>query len=72
MSKTNQLVKTLRNMSLTELENELLTIRKTQFNLRMKTVNGVLQNPHHITEARKKIARIKTLMTEKAGNSHVE
>jgi large subunit ribosomal protein L29 len=72
MSKTNQLVKTLRNMSLTELENELLTIRKTQFNLRMKTVNGVLQNAHHITEARKKIARIKTLMTEKAGNSHVE
>jgi len=72
MSKTSQMVETLRKMSLAELESELLTIRKTQFNLRMKTVNGVLEKPHFITVARKTVARIKTLMTEKAGNIHVK
>lgn len=72
MSKKSQLVETLKNMSLSELMSELLSIRKVQFNLRMKAVNGALEKPHLITEARKTVARIKTLMTEKAGNSHVE
>lgn len=67
MSKKSQLVESLRNMSQQELENELLSVRKAQFNLRMKVVNGALEKPHLITEARKKVARIKTLMTEKAG-----
>lgn len=72
MSKKSQLVESLKNMSLSELKSELLSVRKVQFNLRMKAVNGALEKPHHITEARKTVARIKTLMTEKAGNSHVE
>ena len=72
MSRLNQLKQTLRQMTPDELQKELLTIRRTQFNLRMKTVNGALEKTHLVTEARKTIARIKTLMTEKAGESHVK
>ncbi len=42
------------------------------FLLRLKRKNeGALEQPHQLTEARKQIARIKTLMTEKAGETHV-
>ncbi len=72
MSKLSDLKQVLRQMTPEELQKELLVIRRTQFNLRMKAVNGALEKPHLVTEARKTIARIKTLMTEKAGESHVE
>jgi len=67
MSKVNKLLESLRSMSVEELGSELISIRKKQFNLRMKAVNGALEKPHLITEARKTVARIKTLMTEKGG-----
>ncbi len=67
MSKINKLLESLRSMSVEELGSELISIRKKQFNLRMKAVNGALEKPHLITEARKTVARIKTLMTEKGG-----
>jgi large subunit ribosomal protein L29 len=70
MTKVSEQLKTLQEMTLNELQNELLVIRKEQFNLRMKVASGALEKTHLITEARKKIARIKTLMTQKAGNGH--
>lgn len=63
MKKINE----LRSMSLTELQTELLELRKQQFNLRMKRSAGALDKPHTITMARKTVARVKTLITEKAG-----
>lgn len=72
MSKLSDLKQALRQMTPEELQKELLVIRRAQFNLRMKAANGALEKPHLVTEARKTIARIKTLMTEKAGESHVE
>jgi large subunit ribosomal protein L29 len=61
----------LKKMTIDELQSELLNLRKEQFNLRMKKVNGVLDQTHVIRNVRKTIARVKTIMTEKAGNSHV-
>ena len=61
----------LRNMNAEELQTELLSLRKDQFTLRMKKANGSLDKTHVITQVRKSIARVKTLMTEKAGQSHV-
>ncbi|MCH9756880.1 MAG: 50S ribosomal protein L29 [Gammaproteobacteria bacterium] len=62
----------LKAMGLEELKAELLLLRKQQFLLRLKRKNeGALEQPHQLTEARKQIARIKTLMTEKAGETHV-
>lgn len=66
MKKINE----LREMNSEELNTELLSLRKDQFTLRMKKANGALDKTHHITMVRKTIARVKTLMTEKAGKSH--
>ncbi|KTC65214.1 50S ribosomal protein L29 (plasmid) [Legionella adelaidensis] len=57
----------LKKMSVSELQDELMSLRKDQFNLRMQKANGSLEKTHLITQARKAVARVKTLMTEKAG-----
>lgn len=57
----------LRSLSAEELQNELLSLRKEQFNLRMKKASGSLDKTHLITMMRKSVARVKTLLTEKAG-----
>ncbi len=59
-------------LSIDELNAEVLTLRKSQFQLRMKKANGSLDKPHVIKVIRRNIARIKTILTEKVGMSHVE
>jgi len=72
MSKLAENKQKLKAMSLDELQTELLSLRKQQFILRLKRkTDGSLEKTHHVTEIRKKIARIKTRMTEKVGESHV-
>ena len=72
MTKLTEEKQMLNAMTRDELQTELLALRKQQFVFRLKRkTEGALEKPHQITEARKKIARIKTLMTEKAGESHV-
>lgn len=72
MSSIAEQKKKLKAMSLEELESALLALRKEQFYLRLKRKNeGALEKPHQITMVRKEIARIKTLMTEKTGEAHV-
>ncbi|HRD70639.1 MAG: 50S ribosomal protein L29 [Legionella sp.] len=58
----------LRNLTTEELQTELLSLRKEQFNLRMKKASGSLDKTHLITMVRKSVARVKTMLTEKAGN----
>ena len=69
MSKVSQLKQDLRQMTVEQLQSELLVLRKTQFDLRLKAVNGVLTKTHLKTAARKTIARIKTMISEKAVES---
>lgn len=57
----------LKNMSIDDLQTELLTLRKDQFTLRMKKASGALDKTHLIKRVRKTIARVKTIMTEKGG-----
>ena len=64
--------KELRKLNLEELQAKLLSLRKEQFTLRMKRANGALDKTHFVTMVRKAIAKVKTIMTEKAGKSHVE
>ena len=56
----------LRKMSETELSEELLGLRKEQFNLRMQRATGQLSRPDQFDKVRKNIARIKTLLNEQA------
>ena len=61
----------LKKMSRDELESELMSLRKEQFNLRMKKANASLEKTHLVRLVRRAIARVKTVMTEKAGTTHV-
>lgn len=55
----------LRNKSDAELAQELLGLRKEQFNLRMQRATGQLSRPDQFAKVRKNIARIKTLLAER-------
>ncbi len=55
----------LREKSVDELETELVALRKEQFNLRMQRGSGQSVRPHIWQQARKNIARVKTIMREK-------
>lgn len=57
----------LRKLSIEELNSELLSLRKEQLQLRLKKASGSLDKTHLITMVRRTIAKIKTLLTEKAG-----
>ena len=56
----------LREMAPDELQGELLRLRKEHFNLRMQRASGQLGQTHLVQETRRDIARVKTIMREKA------
>ncbi len=47
------------------LKEELLNLRKEQFNLRMQQGAGQMSKPHLFKNVRRDIARIKTILAEK-------
>jgi len=54
----------LRKKSVEELDQELLELRREQFNLRMQRATGQLNRPHEYGRVKKDIARVKTVMAE--------
>lgn len=48
-----------------ELKDQLITLRKEQFNLRFQRATGQLEGTARFGQIRKTIARIKTVMTER-------
>ena len=54
----------LRTKSAKELNEELMNLRREQFNLRMQQATGQLARSDQVRKVRKDIARIKTVMTE--------
>ena len=60
----------LRGKTDQELQDELLALRKEQFNLRMQAgINPDAVRSDQITKVRKNIARVKTVMNEKRGEA---
>ncbi len=55
----------LRDQTPAELEDELVNLRREQFNLRMQQATGQLSHPHEHGRVRKDIARVKTIIAEK-------
>lgn len=55
----------LRNKSVAELEKELIALREEQFKSQMKRATGQLANSHVIKQARRDVARLKTVLNEK-------
>ncbi|ARR50327.1 TPA: 50S ribosomal protein L29 [Photobacterium damselae] len=56
----------LRAKSVEELNAELVNLLREQFNLRMQAATGQLQQTHNLKNVRRDIARVKTVLTEKA------
>jgi large subunit ribosomal protein L29 len=59
----------LRSKSSDELQNELVELSREKFNMRMQRATGQLANSHKMKEVRRDIARVKTILNEKAGNA---
>ena len=54
----------LRGKSIDELQEELVALRREQFNLRMQQATGELTHNHQHRRVRKDIARVKTVLNE--------
>lgn len=59
-------LKDLRAQTLQELGDELVRLRKEQFQLRMQRASELLPQTHLLTRTRRDIARVKTVIREKA------
>jgi large subunit ribosomal protein L29 len=55
----------LKNKSVAELQQELLSLSKEQFGLRMQVATQQLSNTSQLGKVRRNIARVKTILTEK-------
>ena len=64
--KINKYVEDLKAKSAVELNDELVAAKKELFNLRFQNATNQLDNTSRIKEVRKNIARIQTVITEKA------
>jgi large subunit ribosomal protein L29 len=59
-------IKEIRDKSDAELADELLKLRREQFNLRMQAATGQAAKPDQHGKVRKSIARLKTVQHERA------
>ncbi len=57
----------VRDLTTDELKDKLLQLKKEQFNLRFQRASGQLEKTNRVGEVRKDIARIKTVLGERAG-----
>ena len=64
--KTTKYVEDLRTKSIAELNEELVAAKKELFNLRFQNATNQLDNTSRIKEVRRNIARIQTVIAEKA------
>ena len=64
--KSKQFLEELKNKSVEELNADLDAAKKELFNLRFQNATNQLDNTSRIKEVRKNIARIQTVITEKA------
>ena len=65
--KTNKYVEDLKKKSDAELAQELVDAKKELFNLRFQNATNQLDNTARIKDVRRNIARIQTVIPEKAG-----
>jgi len=67
--KRKQHVSDLRALSEDQLSDELLNLKKEQFNLRFQRATGQLENTSRVRVVRREIARIKTIAAQKRAQS---
>ncbi|MGH6817705.1 MAG: 50S ribosomal protein L29 [Methylovirgula sp.] len=65
--KAKQRLSDIRVMSEDQLEHEILSLKKEQFNLRFQRATGQLQDTARMRIVRRDIARAKTIVAERHG-----
>ena len=61
---TQMKVEDIRAMSPDQMEDAILNLKKERFNLRFQRATGQLENTSRLREARRDIARIKTVAAQ--------
>lgn len=56
-------IEDVRRLTPDQLNDELLSLKKEQFNLRFQAATGQLEKSHRVQEVRRDIARIKTVLS---------
>jgi large subunit ribosomal protein L29 len=56
----------VRGMTPDQLNDNLLNLKREQFNLRFQQATGQMEKSHRVDQVRKDIARIKTVMRQKS------
>ena len=56
----------IRDRSVDQLTEQLATLKKEQFNLRFQRATGQLENTARVRQVRRDMARIKTVLAERA------
>ena len=55
----------IRAMTVDQIDDEVLKLKKEQFNLRFQRATGQLENTTRVREVRRDIARLKTIVRQK-------
>jgi large subunit ribosomal protein L29 len=58
-----------RGMDVEKIDDEVLKLKKEQFNLRFQRATGQLENTSRVRQVRRDIARIETVLSEKSKQS---
>jgi large subunit ribosomal protein L29 len=58
-------IEDVRGLTADQLTDQLLQLKKEQFNLRFQAATGQMEKTHRVDQVRKDIARIKTVMRQK-------
>jgi len=61
---TQMKIEDIRRMSPDQMDDAILNLKKERFNLRFQRATGQLENTSRLREARRDIARIKTIAAE--------
>jgi large subunit ribosomal protein L29 len=67
MTDKKQRLSDFKAMSDDQLNDELLKLKKEQFNLRFQRATGQLENTSRVRVVRREVARVKTVVAQKRG-----
>lgn len=62
----------LRDMTPDQLTDELVKLKREQFNLRFQAASGQLENTARVRQVRRDVARVKTILREQQSKEQVK
>ena len=63
--KNSKILQELKDMTVDQLGDEMVKLKKEQFNLRFQQATGQLENTSRVRQVRRTVARIQTLVKQK-------